>query len=121
MKMRFKYFSLDEFSCVCGCKSGRINPLLVTILDKMRDELSQPITVKSGIRCYHHNQNIGGRLTSQHVPDFFGVSHAADISCYSMSELFVLCEQNFLSVGDGRAKGFIHVDMRSDRKRRWIY
>jgi hypothetical protein len=77
--------------------------------------------VQSGIRCKAHNQRVGGHPKSRHIPDEFGVSHAADLSSGNLNMLYDLCQKNFLCVGDGRDKGFVHVDMRFDKKRRWYY
>lgn len=119
--MRFKHFSLSEFNCTCGCHTGCINPLLVALLDKVRTELKAAISVTSGIRCPQKNAAIKGHPKSRHIPDQVGVTHAADISASNMDGLYDLCTQNFLAVGDGRNKGFVHVDMRPDKIRRWRY
>ena len=119
--MRYQYFTMSEFACRCGCKTGKMNPLLIALLDNIRAQIKLPITVRSGIRCSRHNAHINGHSNSQHVPDSLGVSNAADISSSDMGRLFAACTRTFLSIGDGREHGFVHVDMRSDKKRLWKY
>lgn len=119
--MRFKHFSLSEFNCTCSCDTGRINPLLVALLDKIRMQIKMPIKVTSGIRCRFKNSQVSGHRGSQHVPDVRDVAHAADISCGDLDALYDLCVENFMALGDGRSRGFVHVDMRPDRIRRWKY
>jgi hypothetical protein len=51
---------------------------------------------------------------------------AADIrpsvsSKEKLDKLYLICENHFEAVGDGRKKGFIHVDTRTGKKRRWDY
>jgi uncharacterized protein YcbK (DUF882 family) len=119
--MRYRYFTLAEFACRCGCKIGKMNPLLIALLDNIRAQIKLPITVQSGIRCIRHNAHINGRSNSLHIPDLLGISNAADISCADIDNLFAECSQTFLAIGDGRDQGFIHVDMRPDKKRLWKY
>ena len=38
-----------------------------------------------------------------------------------LDKLYLICEKYFEAVGDGRPKGFIHVDTRTGKKRRWNY
>lgn len=74
------FFRPSEFVCKCGeCKD--IPPALVTNvlelvsnLNRLREYLSKPIIVNSGVRCEKHNAAIGGKSNSQHL-----YGRAADI------------------------------------------
>jgi len=109
-------FSAHELTCKCGsCPVSFIALELILKLQKLREEYGAPITVTSGYRCPAHNAKIGGAKASQHM-----LGTAVDITGHDLDKLYDLCEKHFNSVGDGRPKGFIHVDLRTDR-RRWTY
>lgn len=111
----WKHFKYDEFDCKhCGKNWTDIG--LIDKLDKIREEYEKPITVTCGYRCPGHNMAVGGVRKSQHVQ-----GKAADITGPDLDELYVLCLKHFKAVGDGRPKGFIHVDLRADRDYRWTY
>lgn len=115
-----KYFSSKEFENSTD-KEFYIDPVLLTKLDLVREEFAEPITVTSGYRSPVHNAKIGGSPSSQHC-----LGKAADIrpsasSEESLDKLYLICEKYFEAVGDGRKKGFIHVDTRTGKKRRWDY
>lgn len=113
--MGFKYFELHEFKCSC-CGRNEITYELVAKLDELRRAYGKPIRVTSGYRCPPHNAAVGGALNSTHTK-----GAAADITADDLNSLYKLCEAHFKAVGDGRAKGFIHVDLRQDKVRRWTY
>ena len=115
-----KYFSSKEFQNSTD-KEFYIDPLLLQKLDLVREELGEPISITSGYRSPKHNAKIGGSLSSQHC-----LGKAADIRPSRTSKdkldiLYSICEKHFEAVGDGRSRGFIHVDIRKGRKRRWDY
>jgi uncharacterized protein YcbK (DUF882 family) len=110
-----KYFKLDEFKCKC-CGKAPMDEKLLENLDKVREEFGKPITVTSGYRCEKRNKEIGGALKSQHI-----LGKAADIKGDDLDKLYEICEKHFKAVGDGRPKGFVHVDTREDKVRRWNY
>lgn len=111
----FKHFKIDEFDCSC-CGKNWVNPALIKELDKVRTELGLPIKVVSGYRCPAHNKAVGGVKDSQHV-----LGQAADITCSDLEKLWEILPKYFQAIGDGRAKGFIHVDRRGPKVRRWVY
>lgn len=110
----FRHFSFDEFDCPC-CGKNWIKVSFVKKLDLVRDQLGAPIYVDSGYRCADHNEKVGGKRGSQHLR-----GGAADIRAEDMDKLYEICCEVFKAVGDGRAKGFIHVDDRSEIHR-WVY
>jgi uncharacterized protein YcbK (DUF882 family) len=115
-----KYFSTKEFENSSD-KEFFIDPVLLEKLDLVREEFGESITVTSGYRSPAHNAKIGGASSSQHCQ-----GKAADIRPSSSSKdkldrLYLICENHFEAVGDGRNRGFIHVDTRTGKKRRWDY
>ena len=62
-----KNFKASEFTCKCGCGSNNISQTLINTLQRIRDKLGLPITIKSGYRCPSHNKKEGGKANSAHV------------------------------------------------------
>lgn len=115
-----KYFSSKEFENSTD-KEFYLDPVLLEKLDLVREEFGESLTVTSGYRSPVHNARIGGAPSSQHC-----LGKAADIrpsvsSKEKLDKLYLICENYFEAVGDGRNKGFIHVDTRTGKKRRWDY
>ncbi len=107
-------FRLAEFQCR-HCGVVKIDPELVRRLQKMRDEIGQPLIINSGYRCETHNRAIGGAKDSQHL-----YGRAADVSCPSIQvgRLHTIAEKYFPDGGVGKYAGFVHVDTRGT-KARW--
>lgn len=110
-------FSAKEFDCKCNnCKDTYIDSDLIQKLDNLREAVNSPIIVTSGYRCPAHNIAIGGAQNSSHTSGM-----AADIVAKDMDKLYNEACDIFEAVGDGRKKGFVHVDTRTGKKRRWTY
>lgn len=115
-----KNFSSKEFENSTD-KEFFLDPELIDKLELVREEFGQSIAVTSGYRSPAHNAKIGGSKSSQHC-----LGKAADIrpsasSKEALDKLYSICEKHFEAVGDGRNKGFVHVDTRTGKKRRWDY
>jgi uncharacterized protein YcbK (DUF882 family) len=122
---RFPNFTRDEFACGCGCGFDEIDPLIVTTLQRLRDEVQRPVVVNSGCRCRSHNAAVKGAPQSQHMQ-----GKAADIKIDGMTsrEIFDTLRRLYLDgelyVGyvyaiNGRS---VHVDVRAPQSqtvRRW--
>ena len=69
------HFTEDELACKCKqyhapyCDGfpHKIQPLLVEILERCREQFGTPIVVVSGLRCKQHNADSGGVSNSQHM------------------------------------------------------
>ena len=115
-----KHFSSSEFENSTD-EEFYIDVVLLEKLELVREEFGEPITITSGYRSPAHNSKIGGSSSSQHC-----LGKAADIrpsvsSKEKLDKLYLICENYFEAIGDGRNKGFIHVDTRVGKKRRWDY
>ena len=122
---RFPNFTRDEFACGCGCGFDEIDPLLVSTLQRLRDEVQRPVVVNSGCRCKSHNAAVKGAPQSQHMR-----GKASDIRIDGMTsrEIFDVIRRLYLDgeiyVGyayaiNGRS---VHVDVRAPQSqvvRRW--
>lgn len=121
-----KNFTENEFKCPCLCGRGKIDLVLVLMLETIRKGVQHlgriggvPLRVTSGIRCKEHNLQVrGAAANSWHVPRE-GKCHAADIT-FSNPDLRV--PENILYLyylaDQAGAKGLgiysnrIHVDNR---------
>ena len=122
---RFPNFTRDEFACGCGCGFDDIDPLLVTTLQRLRDEVQRPVIVNSGCRCAKHNAAVKGAPQSQHMR-----GKAADIKVEGMTsqQIFDILRRLYLDgeiyVGYVYAinGASVHVDVRAPQSqtvRRW--
>jgi len=117
-----------EFRCQCGCGQENVSPTLVSLLQKLRDQVGA-LKITSGVRCEKHNSTIGGAKRSWHVPRIgpAGIErgNAADITYVTapgpmgILKLYVLADC-FGSKGLGLYHNRVHVDVRPGRKARWI-
>ena len=116
-----KYFKKSEFSCKCGkyCDGypAEIDMNMVSIADKIRDQIGKPITINSGLRCKTHNSNVGGVSNSQHL-----LGKAADLGCpngCTPTQMASIAEEIIGNTGGiGVYSWGIHIDTRSI-KARW--
>ena len=72
-----KYFKASEFECPC-CKKTAPSRRLVGILDSARALLG-PLRINSGYRCPKHNEEVGGKKNSLHLP-VGDIVYAADVT-----------------------------------------
>ena len=115
-----KYFSTKEFENKEDTQYF-MDPILLEKLDSVREEFGEPITITSGYRSPSYNAKIGGASSSQHCQGKAADIRPSIISKEKIDKLYLICEKYFSSIGDGRNKGFIHVDTRAGKQRRWDY
>lgn len=117
-------FKAREFDCPCfGCQSTLIDVDLVATLEAMRTLSGYPINISSGYRCASHQEE----LKTQGCETAVGISQhqlgrAADIETghFTGAEIEGFARQcGVKAVGVGLR--FAHVDLRSDKDRRWTY
>ena len=108
-----KYFSASEVACH-HCGEVNISPVLLQLLDDMREAIGGPLQVSSVYRCPAHNAAVGGVPNSQHVqgtaadcliPYGWTVDQLADLAV----------ELNADGVGRYYYQEFVHVDVRDGR------
>ena len=115
-----KYFSSKEFENSTD-KVFYIHPLLLELLDKVREDFGEPLVITSGYRSPEHNAKIGGSKSSQHCLGKAADLRPKNFTKENLDKLYLICENYFKAVGDGRHRGFVHVDIRDDKIRRWTY
>lgn len=106
-----KNFSAHEFLCKCpnpdceGKDTKRIPLEEVQRLQRVRDDVDEPIVVRSGLRCVFWNKNEGGKADSSHL------KWALDLGCATNRlryKLVVAALKEYNRIGLGSS--FIHVD-----------
>jgi uncharacterized protein YcbK (DUF882 family) len=119
------HFDTTEFDCVCGaCTENYIDQGLVDLLEKVRVKFGESLTITSGYRCPAHNKAVGGAVGSQHPNGLAADVKPTNSTKEKLDKLYAICYDIFDNIGDGRPKGFIHVDVRPAKpsgKRTWIY
>ena len=109
-----KYFDPYETACQCGCGYNPVSPVLLGLLDDIRERVGGPVIISSGCRCPQHNADVGGVPNSQHVQ-----GTAADLLIpdgWSVDSLADLAEElGADGVGRYYDSQFVHVDVRSGR------
>ena len=120
-----EHFTTNEFECPCGkCESQKISRDLISKLEHVRHDFNDPIKVNSGYRCKEHNAAVGGHVSSSHVEGLAADIRPKITTTESLDQLYDLCYSEFDNIGNGRNRGFIHVDVRQKKptgKRLWLY
>lgn len=124
-----KYFKINEFKCKCGkCELPNDFPSdeLVENLETIREYFDKPLIINSAYRCKEHNDKVGGSPNSQHVK---GKAVDFTIKGVKTKDVYSYVIRKFGDYNYGIAiknspdeyKGFVHLDVRGDKKARWEY
>ncbi len=106
-------FSRHEFACRCGCGCGAVDVELLQYLQQLRTELSAPVRINSGCRCFTHNIYVGGEPHSYHMGGM-----AADVAVAGVEpdDVYKVLDQILPSSSCGLKAypRWVHVDVRPD-------
>lgn len=120
-------FNLSEFHCSeCDdCKETLVAPLLLSVCERLRAAVGEPVKITSGYRCEAHNKRVGGAPLSYHTQGL-----AVDLRTVSREkmETLYLAAQNLDDIGAiGRYVDEndhlmrLHIDLRRVNKRvEWV-
>jgi len=121
-----KYFSTGEFSCKCThkeCVEQRVDKELISKLTALRELANEPLIITSGFRCPAHQKDVeaSGQSTIVAKNSQHELGKAADIKTTRMpiKDFVQLAERTFHAIGI--ASNWCHLDLRSDKERRWYY
>ena len=113
----FRYFDKQELACQCCGKLPYQKDVMTesqyrafgAALDTLREAYGAPMTITSAYRCPHHNSEIGGAKSSQHMAGI-----AVDVAVTGADALRLVSVALALGgwYGVGVAKNFIHLDRR---------
>ena len=115
-------FTFEELSCNCGCQQNECKDELVSLLQKLRDEVGFPIRLSSSYRCKKWNDEVGGHPNSAHMEGL-----AVDVLCRGQKALTIIetaIRLGFTGVGISQKRGqrFVHLDVKpTESKRLWSY
>lgn len=109
------HFTVWEFCCKhCGTlPAGGIDPDLILLLEDVRAQFGQPVTINSGYRCPTHNASVGGVQDSQHVD---GTAADFTVAETSPAKVYSYLDPRH-DGGLGKYSTFTHVDTRGHRAR----
>lgn len=109
-------FKVKEFACKDGSDTIFIDTLLVSILQKVRNNFNCPVTITSGFRTESYNNKIGGARYSQHK---YGTAADIKVKGVKPKEVAKYLETLIPNHGGiGIYPNFVHVDIRY-KKTRW--
>ena len=116
-----KNFTEEELACN-HCGENKCQDKMVSLLQKLRDDVNFPIKISSGYRCPTWNESVGGHPNSSHMEGL-----AIDILCSGQKALTIVeagIRLGFTGVGISQKKGqrFVHLDVKpTTSKRLWSY
>jgi len=116
-----KNFTEEELACN-HCGENKCQDKMVSLLQKLRDDVNFPIKISSGYRCPAWNKSVGGHPNSSHMEGL-----AIDILCSGQKALTIVeagIRLGFTGVGISQKKGqrFVHLDVKpTTSKRLWSY
>lgn len=100
-----KYFDSSEFACKCGCGFDTPDPLLIELLDEIREIMGKPLVINSGCRCATYNAKVKGEANSAHM-----IGTEADIAMPGSTFRYVFLRLAFPRFKRiGIYKTFVHV------------
>jgi len=115
-----EHFTSVNFDCPCNapsCHSTLVDTDLVGGLELLW-HLVNGLWLSSGFRCQGHNRLVDGKKGSFHL-----IGKAADIQSHSPADVLANVAETipaFKNGGIGRARTFVHVDVRG-YPARWTY
>lgn len=121
-----KYFKTNEFSCQCknkDCVEQKVSKELIAKLTGLREAINEPLTITSGFRCKAHQEEIrkSGQSTVVAKLSTHELGDAVDAkpTRTSIKDFETIAAKFFMAIGI--AKGFLHLDLRTGKIRRWLY
>lgn len=114
-----RFFKSKELACPC-CGSCLVDKEALERLDKARFIAGLPFIINSAYRCRKHNEEVGGKNTSEHLS-----GKAFDIKCTDSRTRLIIIDALLKAGFDriGIAKTYIHADTSNvkDRNVMWLY
>ncbi len=111
-------FTLDEFLPKTKVEWIRIDPLLISILQELRETVRAPLTITSGYRPQAYNRKVGGSSQSTHINGLAADLYCRDLSLNSLHWHAEKILGGLGGLGFYPDQGFIHIDVRG-YKARW--
>jgi zinc D-Ala-D-Ala carboxypeptidase len=112
----WKFFSMEELSCRCGCGQMGMNADFMEKMVKLRLHFGRPLIVTSAYRCPAWDKKVSGSTRPGAGPHTSG--HAVDVNVYGedalgyikkAQELGLFTGFGFAQKGEARSR-FVHLD-----------
>lgn len=114
-----KNFKVKEFACKDGSDIVLIDPLLIWILQNVRDHFGKVVNITSGYRTVAHNKTVSGSASNSY--HLYGMAADFTVSGVPASKVQAYLETVMPGTGGiGKASNYTHVDTRAE-KARWTY
>ena len=114
-----KNLKVREFACKDGSDVILVDPLLVWILQNVRDHFNKPLNITSGYRTVSYNAKIPGSASGSY--HLYGMAADFTVSGVKASDVQAYLENIMPNTGGiGKATDYTHVDTRAE-KARWTY
>lgn len=110
-----KNFKVKEFKCKDGSDIILIDPVLVEILQQIRNHFGKSVHINSGYRTPTYNKKIGGATYSQHCHGTACDIHITGIAPKEIAEFAETLLKGW--GGIGIYKNFVHIDTRKTKSR----
>lgn len=115
-------FRVREFRCRDGSDTVLVDEGLVVLLQCIREHFGKAVVITSGYRTAEHNAKVGGAKSSQHLLGRAADIQVADtpvedVAAYAESLMPAWGGVGRYPVKAGRAKGWVHVDTRTNKSR----
>ncbi|MCK9370545.1 D-Ala-D-Ala carboxypeptidase family metallohydrolase [Candidatus Dojkabacteria bacterium] len=119
-----EHFAKFEFECQCkykDCMQQSVNEELIAKLELVRTEFGAPLSISSGFRCAKHQRDLAETMETAVGLSQHELGNAADIATNPAKSILLLpiIRKHFMAVGV--ANSFIHVDLRTGKRRDWRY
>lgn len=109
-------FRVREFACNDGSDPVFVAPLLVEVLQTIRNHFGKPVTINSGYRTAAYNKKVGGAAYSQHL---YGMAADIVVAGVAPKDVAAYAEKLLSGCGGiGIYGSFVHIDVR-EVKSRW--
>lgn len=118
-----EHFKVREFRCMDGSDPVFIDTELVDILEKIRVHFDKPVTITSAFRTASYNATI--KKSAKYSQHLYGKAADIQVQGISVEQVYAYADKLLVGRGGvgiyppglGRANGWVHVDVRTDKSR----
>jgi len=113
-----KHFTAKEMACKDGSEELLCSPLLLELLEEIRDHFKKPVIINSGYRTPSWNAKVGGAGNSYHCKGMAADIHIKGISTDLIAKYASELMEDYGGVI--RYGNFVHIDVRTEKYRKGV-